>query len=111
MLRHGLTYQKKYHAPQTHSQKGGGAADLSVQTPALAKLYNVISSFDTHAKISEHFDAVNTAAKEAEKVTVISVEWDPGMFALDRMYAGAILSNGCDYTFWSSPELLQASIQ
>ncbi len=79
---------------------GGSATDLPVQTPALAKLYNVIDSFDTHAKIPEHFANVDAAAKENGKLAMISVGWDPGMFSLNRMYAGAILPDGKDYTFW-----------
>lgn len=79
---------------------GGSATDLPVQTPALAKLYNVIDSFDTHAKIPEHFANVDSAAKDNGKVAMISVGWDPGMFSLNRMYAGAILPDGKDYTFW-----------
>ncbi|MBE7037126.1 MAG: diaminopimelate dehydrogenase, partial [Ruminococcaceae bacterium] len=79
---------------------GGSATDLPVQTPSLAKLFNVIDSFDTHAKIPEHFDAVDTAAKESGKVAIISVGWDPGLFSLNRLYGGAILSDGSDYTFW-----------
>ncbi|MBQ4517974.1 MAG: diaminopimelate dehydrogenase [Clostridia bacterium] len=79
---------------------GGSATDLPVQTPALAKLFNVIDSFDTHAKIPEHFAAVNAAAEEAGKVAIISVGWDPGLFSLNRLYAGAVLSDGADYTFW-----------
>lgn len=79
---------------------GGSATDLPVQTPELAKLFNVIDSFDTHAKIPEHFDNVNASASAAGKTAIISVGWDPGMFSLNRMYAGAILPNGNDYTFW-----------
>jgi diaminopimelate dehydrogenase len=79
---------------------GGSATDLPVQTPAFAKLFNVVDSFDTHAKIPEHFAAVNEAAEAGGKVGIISVGWDPGMFSLNRMYAGAILADGCDYTFW-----------
>lgn len=79
---------------------GGSATDLPTQTPEYAKLFNVVDSFDTHAKIPEHFGAVDAAAKEAGKVGIISVGWDPGMFSLNRMYAGAILPNGKDYTFW-----------
>lgn len=79
---------------------GGSATDLPEQTPALARYFNVIDSFDTHAKIPDHFNAVNKAAKESGKVGIISVGWDPGMFSLNRLYAGAILSDGCDYTFW-----------
>ena len=79
---------------------GGSATDLPVQTPAFAKLFNVVDSFDTHAKIPTHFAAVDEAAKEGGKVGIISVGWDPGMFSLNRMYAGAILADGCDYTFW-----------
>lgn len=79
---------------------GGSATDLPVQTPRYAKLFNVIDSFDTHAKIPEHFDAVDRAAKEGGKIGIISVGWDPGMFSLNRVYANAILSDGCDYTFW-----------
>lgn len=79
---------------------GGSATDLPVQTPALAKMFNVIDSFDTHAKIPEHFDNVDAAAKSSGKVAMISVGWDPGMFSLNRMYAGAILPDGKDYTFW-----------
>ncbi|MBE5039758.1 diaminopimelate dehydrogenase [Ructibacterium gallinarum] len=79
---------------------GGSATDLPVQTPAFAKYFNVVDSFDTHAKIPEHFAAVDTAAKAAGKIGIISVGWDPGMFSLNRMYANAILPDGCDYTFW-----------
>ena len=79
---------------------GGSATDLPVQTPALASLFNVVDSFDTHAKIPEHFANVDAAAKASGKVAVISVGWDPGMFSLNRMYAGAVLPDGKDYTFW-----------
>ena len=79
---------------------GGSATDLPAQTPALAKLFNVVDSFDTHAKIPEHFESVDKAAKESGKTAMISVGWDPGMFSLNRMYAGAILPDGKDYTFW-----------
>lgn len=79
---------------------GGSATDLPVQTPYLAKYFNVIDSFDTHAKIPEHFENVDAAAKSAGKTAMISVGWDPGMFSLNRMYAGAILVDGKDYTFW-----------
>lgn len=79
---------------------GGSATDLPEQTPEFAKLFNVVDSFDTHAKIPQHFEAVDAAAKAAGKVGIISVGWDPGMFSLNRMYAGAILPNGKDYTFW-----------
>ena len=79
---------------------GGSATDLPVQTPALAKHFNVIDSFDTHAKIPEHFANVNAAANEGGKCAIISVGWDPGMFSLNRLYAEAVLPNGKDYTFW-----------
>ncbi len=79
---------------------GGSANDLPVQTPELAKYFNVIDSFDTHARIPEHFANVDAASKEAKKVSVISVGWDPGMFSLNRCYGQAILPNGKDYTFW-----------
>lgn len=79
---------------------GGSATDLPKQTPEYAKLFNVVDSFDTHAKIPEHFANVDASAKEAGKVGIISVGWDPGMFSLNRMYANAILPEGKDYTFW-----------
>ena len=79
---------------------GGSATDLPQQTPEMAKYFNVIDSFDTHAKIPVHFENVDKAAKEASKVAVISVGWDPGMFSINRMYAGAVLPEGRDYTFW-----------
>ena len=79
---------------------GGSATDLPVQTPEFAKNFNVIDSFDTHAKIPEHFDNVDKCAKEAGKIAMISVGWDPGMFSLNRLYAQAILPEGKDYTFW-----------
>ena len=77
---------------------GGSATDLPVQTPAMAAHFNVVDSFDTHAKIPEHFAAVDQAAKAAGKVAVISAGWDPGMFSLNRLYANAILPDGKDYT-------------
>lgn len=79
---------------------GGSATDLPEQTPAFAKLFNVVDSFDTHAKIPAHFAAVDAAAKVAGHIGVISVGWDPGMFSLTRAYANAVLTNGADYTFW-----------
>ena len=79
---------------------GGSATDLPKQTPEYAKFFNTIDSFDTHAKIPEHFDAVDAAAKESGDVSIISVGWDPGMFSLNRLYANAILPEGKDYTFW-----------
>lgn len=79
---------------------GGSATDLLKQTPEYAKMFNVIDSFDTHAKIPEHFAAVDKSAKSAGKVAIISVGWDPGLFSLNRMYANAILPEGKDYTFW-----------
>ena len=79
---------------------GGSATDLPVQTPAYAKHFTVVDSFDTHAKIPEHFEAVDAAAKEGKNIAVISCGWDPGMFSLSRLYANAILPDGKDYTFW-----------
>jgi len=79
---------------------GGSANDLPGQTPELAKYFNVIDSFDTHARIPEHFANVDAASKAAGKVSMISVGWDPGMFSLMRCYGQAILPNGNDYTFW-----------
>ena len=79
---------------------GGSATDLPKQTPAYAKLFHVVDTFDTHARIPEHFAAVDAEAAESGHVAVISCGWDPGMFSLNRLYAGAILPDGHDYTFW-----------
>ncbi|MBQ2937026.1 MAG: diaminopimelate dehydrogenase [Lachnospiraceae bacterium] len=79
---------------------GGSATDLPEQTPKYAKLFNVVDSFDTHARIPEHFAKVDEAAKEAGKIAIISVGWDPGMFSLNRLYGNVILPEGKDYTFW-----------
>ena len=79
---------------------GGSATDLPVQTPEYVKHFNVIDSFDTHAKIPEHFENVDKNAMESGKIGIISVGWDPGMFSLNRLYANAILPEGKDYTFW-----------
>lgn len=79
---------------------GGSATDLPQQTPELAKHFTVVDSFDTHAKIPEHFAKVDDAAKTGGNTTLISVGWDPGAFSLNRLYAGAFLPDGEDYTFW-----------
>ena len=79
---------------------GGSATDLPVQTPEYAKYFNVVDSFDTHARIPEHFDNVDKAAKESGHVAMISGGWDPGMFSLNRLYGSAVLPEGNDYTFW-----------
>ena len=98
-----------YHIDKAPSMKdaidvmilcGGSATDLPIQTPQLASLFNVVDSFDTHAKIPEHFSNVDAMAKHGKKVAIISSGWDPGMFSLNRLYASAILPNGKDYTFW-----------
>ena len=79
---------------------GGSATDLPVTTPAIAENFSVIDSFDTHARIPEHFANIDAKAKEGGNIAVISVGWDPGMFSLNRLYMNAILPNGKDYTFW-----------
>lgn len=100
---------KVYHVDEAVKMKdeidvlilcGGSATDLPVQTPEFAQYFNVVDSFDTHARIREHFQAVDEAAKKGNKVAMISVGWDPGMFSLNRLYANAILPGGKDYTFW-----------
>jgi diaminopimelate dehydrogenase len=79
---------------------GGSATDLPEQTAYLASLFTVVDSFDTHARIPEHFERVDRAASESGNIGIISVGWDPGMFSLNRLYAGAVLPDGKDYTFW-----------
>lgn len=79
---------------------GGSATDLPEMTPALARDFCVVDSFDTHARIPDHFDAVDRAAREGGNLALISAGWDPGLFSLNRLYAGAILPEGKDYTFW-----------
>jgi diaminopimelate dehydrogenase len=79
---------------------GGSATDLPVQTPKFAELFNTIDSFDTHARIPEHFANVDAASKKGGNVSVISVGWDPGMFSVQRLYGSCILPEGKDYTFW-----------
>ncbi len=100
---------KVYRAEEAESLKdeidvlilcGGSATDLPQQTPAFAKWFNVVDSFDTHANIPHHFEAVDKAASESGHVGIISVGWDPGMFSLNRLYATAILPEGSNYTFW-----------
>ena len=81
---------------------GGSATDLPQMTPTFAKLFHVVDSFDTHAKIPQHFAAVNAAALESGHVAVISAGWDPGLFSLNRLYAAAVLPQGRDYTFWGT---------
>ena len=100
---------KAYHIDRAAEMKddidvmiicGGSATDLPRQTPEYAKIFNVVDSFDTHAKIPDHYAAVDASAKESGKIAVISAGWDPGMFSVNRLYAGAILPEGNDYTFW-----------
>ena len=79
---------------------GGSATDLPEQTPAIAKLFNCVDSFDTHAKVPEHFANVDAAAKSGSNTALISCGWDPGMFSLARLYGNCILPDGKDYTFW-----------
>ncbi len=100
---------KVYHADDAIKMKdeidvmvlcGGSATDLPKQTAELAQYFNVVDSFDTHAKIPEHFEKVDAAAKEAGKIAMISVGWDPGLFSLNRAYAEAVLPEGKNETFW-----------
>ena len=79
---------------------GGSATDLPVQVPAVAKMFNTVDSFDTHAKIPEYYKAVNESAMSANKTSLISGGWDPGMFSVMRTYANAIMDQGTTYTFW-----------
>lgn len=79
---------------------GGSATDLPTMTPQLSSDFNVVDSFDTHAKISEHFSATDKAAKDSGHVALISAGWDPGLFSLARLYSSSVLPSGSDYTFW-----------
>ena len=79
---------------------GGSATDLPGQTPEAVRFFNVVDSFDTHARVPEHFENVDTAGRESGHIGIISVGWDPGMFSLARVYSNAILTDGSDYTFW-----------
>ncbi|MGM9968758.1 MAG: diaminopimelate dehydrogenase [Anaeroplasma sp.] len=79
---------------------GGSATDLPIQTPELALNFNVVDSFDTHARIFEHYNNVDLACKKSSHIGIISTGWDPGMFSLNRAIMEAILPNGNDYTFW-----------
>ena len=79
---------------------GGSATDLPVIGPEVAASFNTIDSFDTHAKIPEYFAAMDNASKKGNKISIISVGWDPGMFSLNRLYAESILVQGSTYTFW-----------
>ena len=79
---------------------GGSATDLPEMTPMLSRHFNVVDSFDTHAKIPEHFDRVDSAARESSHTSLISAGWDPGLFSIARLYASAALPSGNDYTFW-----------
>ncbi len=104
-----LTDAKVFHLDDIMNHKdmidvlvicGGSATDLPVQTPEFAKSFNVVDSFDTHAKIPEHFEKVDASAKTGGKIAMISVGWDPGMFSLNRLMGQVILPEGKDYTFW-----------
>ena len=79
---------------------GGSATDLPNQVPEIAKSFNTVDSFDTHAKIPEYYNTVNESALVGNKTSIISGGWDPGMFSLMRLYADSILKNGFTYTFW-----------
>lgn len=79
---------------------GGSATDLPLQTPEIVSMFNVVDSFDTHAKAFEHFNNVDIASKKASTLGIISVGWDPGMFSLNRIISQSILPNGSNYTFW-----------
>jgi len=79
---------------------GGSKDDLPVQVPDLAGRFNVVDSFDTHARIPEHFDKVDAAARAAGTTALISSGWDPGLFSINRLYGEAVLPAGATYTFW-----------
>ena len=79
---------------------GGSATDLPVQTPQYVRYFNVVDSFDTHARIPEHFSNVDKEGKASGHAAVISVGWDPGLFSLARIYSNSVLPDGKDYTFW-----------
>ncbi len=79
---------------------GGSATDLPVQGPQYAEMFNTIDSYDTHAKVPEYFHNVDNQAKKGNKLSIISVGWDPGLFSLNRLYAESILPDGNTYTFW-----------
>ena len=106
---HTLTNAKVFHVSEVENWKdkidvmilcGGSATDLPVQGPQYAEIFNIIDSFDTHAKVPEYFHSVDEQAKKGNKLSIISVGWDPGLFSLNRLYAESILPDGNTYTFW-----------
>lgn len=79
---------------------GGSATDLPVQSVEYAKYFNIVDSFDNHARIPQHFEQVDESARSGGRTALISVGWDPGMFSLQRLLGNCILPDGSDYTFW-----------
>ncbi len=79
---------------------GGSATDLPKMGPALARNFNTVDSFDTHARIPEYFSAMDAVSRTAGKISIISVGWDPGLFSINRAYGEAVLPTGSNYTFW-----------
>ncbi len=79
---------------------GGSKTDLPEQGPYLAKFFNTVDSFDTHAKVPEYYAALDQSARDSGRVALLSVGWDPGLFSLNRLYGEAILPEGETYTFW-----------
>ena len=79
---------------------GGSKSDLPEQGPYLAQFFNTVDSFDTHAKVPEYYAALDQSARDAGRVALLSVGWDPGLFSLNRLYGEAILPEGETYTFW-----------
>src|SRR6056297_1542042 len=79
---------------------GGSATDLPVQGPQFAKMFNTVDSFDTHAKIPDHYSKMDEIAANNGNTSAISIGWDPGLFSMNRMLAEAIMPEGKGYTFW-----------
>lgn len=79
---------------------GGSKDDLPQQGPEMAALFNIVDSFDTHARIPEYFESVDAPARAAGKTALISIGWDPGLFSINRLYGEALLPDGATYTFW-----------
>ena len=79
---------------------GGSKDDLPQQGPVLASQFNIVDSFDTHARIPEYYASVDAPATANKKTALISIGWDPGMFSINRLFGEALLPDGETYTFW-----------
>ncbi|SDZ73679.1 diaminopimelate dehydrogenase [Bowdeniella nasicola] len=80
----------------------GSATDIPEQAPGFAEHFTTVDTYDNHHLIPAHRAAMDAAARRGGRLAVVATGWDPGLFSLNRVLAGALFPAPQQHTFWGT---------